>query len=172
MKTLLLLRHAKAETAKAGQDDHARVLSASGREEALGAGRALLAFDPDVVLCSTAERTRETIALVQQAMDRPLDVHFEPKLYMASAQDIISRLSALPSEVKTVLVVGHNPSMHELCMHFSAGAESDLRAQAQRGYPTATLADIRLHAPGWDELDAENARLIGLERPKVRETNG
>ena len=120
-RTLILLRHAKAETPGA-LDDFDRALTERGGNDADAAGAWLAdeRLHPDLVLCSPAKRTRQTwqnaaIALYQGRSARPApEVHYEESLYLGRGGDVFALLQALPDTTRTVLVVGHNPTMSDV----------------------------------------------------------
>ena len=120
-RTLILLRHAKAETPGV-LDDFDRALTARGESDADAAGAWLAneKLHPDLVLCSPARRTRQTwsgasIALQQGEPAAPApEVHYEERLYSGGRSEVFDLLRAVPDSVRTVLVVGHNPTMSEV----------------------------------------------------------
>ncbi|MDI6099005.1 histidine phosphatase family protein [Actinoplanes sp. NEAU-A12] len=120
-RTLILLRHAKAET-PGDFDDFDRALTERGGSDADAAGAWLAdeRLHPDLVLCSPAKRTRQTwqnaaIALFQGRSARPApEVHYEESLYLGRGGEVFALLQALPDNIRTVLVVGHNPTMSEV----------------------------------------------------------
>ena len=120
-RTLILLRHAKAET-PGDMPDFERRLTEKGRADADAAGSWLAdaGLAPDLVLCSPANRTRETwqrvsISLAQAAPDvAAAEVHYEPGLYEGGRTEVIDLLRVVPDGVHTVLVVGHNPTMSDV----------------------------------------------------------
>ena len=116
-RTLLVLRHAKAATPDRVADSE-RPLTAKGLERAGEVGRSL-PLRPDLVLCSPALRTRQTWDAVRDAAALDADVRFEPTVYEAILQDLLDLVVALPDEVHTVLLVGHNPGCTELVEHLS-----------------------------------------------------
>jgi phosphohistidine phosphatase len=122
-RTLVLLRHAKAET-PGELPDHERRLTTVGESDADAAG-AWLADErlrPDLVLCSPATRTRQTwqgvsIALAQALPDTPApEVRYEQGLYDGGRTEVFDLLRRVPDEVRTVLVVGHNPTMSDVSL--------------------------------------------------------
>ena len=116
MRRLPFLRHAKAERSQPGGRDHDRVLSERGRADArkLGLYLARHAFIPDRAVVSTAARTRETWALLAPAIDKSAAADFDKRIYEASPQDILQVVQGSGAETRTLLVVGHNPSLQEL----------------------------------------------------------
>jgi phosphohistidine phosphatase len=120
-RTLILLRHAKAET-PGELPDFERRLTDKGRSDADAAGSWLAdeRLRPDLVLCSSARRTRQTwqgvsVALAQADPEAPSpEVHYEQSLYDGGRTEVIDLLRAVPDAVLTVLVVGHNPTMSDV----------------------------------------------------------
>src|SRR6201991_485009 len=112
-RTLLLLRHAKSDY-PAGVADHERPLAPRGEREAELAGDWLRAHAPavDAVLCSTATRTRETLARTR--IDAP--VTFADRLYDATPGAVIEEINGVAPEVETLLVIGHEPAMSAVAL--------------------------------------------------------
>lgn len=120
-RTLILLRHAKAET-PGDFDDYDRALAERGTADADAVGAWLVdeRLHPDLVICSPAKRTRQTwqsvaIVLGQSPSARPTpEVHYEDSMYLGRSGEVFDLLKAIPDTVRTVLVVGHNPTMSEV----------------------------------------------------------
>ena len=129
MHTLYLLRHAKSSWSDATLVDHERPLSPRGRRDAKRIADHLLRLGivPALVLCSTARRTRETLELVGRALDAAT-VSLESELYAASATTLLERLHAVPEEVGSVMLIGHNPGLEHLALLVASdGAERGRR---------------------------------------------
>jgi phosphohistidine phosphatase len=170
-KTLILLRHGKSGY-PAGTADHERPLAERGWREAGLAGAWLRAkgFDIDQVLCSTARRTRETLA----ATEVPAATHFLPRLYGASAVEVVGLVAELPETVATALVVGHHPGMpqtaealHALAAHDrgSARAANPALERLLEKYPTSALTVIRI-AGSWAELPVRGGEVAQFHIPR------
>jgi phosphohistidine phosphatase len=120
-RTLILLRHAKAET-PGDLPDYDRALTDRGNADADAAGAWLVdeKIHPDLVICSAAKRTRQTwqsaaVALAQGEPSRPApEVHYEDSLYLGGRTEVLDLLRAVPDTIRTVLVVGHNPTVSEV----------------------------------------------------------
>jgi len=134
MHQLILLRHAKAARASADISDHDRPLTPEGRKTAAAMGAAMrsLGLTPDVVLVSSALRTQETLDALEPWDDRP-NIETLPMLYMASYQQIRDILQELPETVRSVLVIGHNPGLHDLARLLAGDAVT----QSAKPTPTA-----------------------------------
>lgn len=115
MRRLVILRHAKAANPE-GVDDHERPLAARGRADATAVGAWLAEHDtiPDLVLCSTARRTRETWAGVAAALTTTPTVRYDDRVYLASALDLLELVTEVDDDVSTLAVVGHNPGTSQL----------------------------------------------------------
>ena len=145
---LVLLRHAKSSWGDPGLDDRERPLNARGRQ----AGKLLAAHlaatpRPDLVLCSDALRTRQTLELVAVAWTPPAPVALEERLYLASAPALLKRLEAVPDEIGTVLVIGHNPGLHQLAEALAAHSPRKLRGRLAEKFPTGAAATFRFTGP-------------------------
>jgi phosphohistidine phosphatase len=158
MHMLHLLRHAKSSW-KEEVEDHERRLSRRGREAARRVGRALPAAvgTLDLVLCSSARRTRETLELVvAEFAVRPLSV-LEDELYEASKDELMDRLRRLAEEIDNVLLIGHNPGLHNLAIAIADANTAGFRALSSGKFPTAARASFRVPEPwsGFGRLRCE-----------------
>jgi len=154
MRELILLRHAHAESAAPGQDDIDRPLSRQGQAEAELAGRWLKTENlvPDLVLCSPARRTRETLEQVLQVIGY-VDQRQEQRIYEATPGNLI-QVADEHRDVGRVLLVGHNPGLEQVAALMSSGQSGDFR-----GMPAGSIAVLRLPAdaalePGIAQLAA------------------
>jgi phosphohistidine phosphatase len=161
-KRLALIRHAKSSWADPDLDDHERPLNARGRRAATLVGRHLheAGLEPDVVLCSSATRARQTL----ESLDLPsaTEVVVEDQLYGASASELLARLRTVPAAVGSVLVLGHNPGVEELARML---VDDDRALPAK--FPTAAVADLRLPTRRWNELETHTGRLEGFVIPRM-----
>ncbi|MFT3897560.1 MAG: histidine phosphatase family protein [Thermomonas sp.] len=155
MRQLILLRHAHAESAGAGEDDAGRPLSDTGRAEARAAGVWMRehGIHPDRVLSSPSTRTRETWAAVEAELDSGLPVHYEPAIYEATPGALIALADANRDAARLVLV-GHNPGLEQLLALLNSGQSGDYR-----GMPPGAVAVLGLPVeaaiePGIARLDA------------------
>jgi len=137
---LLLLRHAKSSWADPGIRDHDRPLNDRGRRAAAAMGEHLRAqsWQPDVVLCSSARRACETAALLDLPSSAELVV--EHDLYLADPDTVLHRIRAVDDRAGTVLVIGHNPTMHELALDLVDDGDTDALRRMGEKYPTGALA--------------------------------
>ncbi|WP_125776584.1 SixA phosphatase family protein [Antribacter gilvus] len=175
MRRLVLLRHAKAEPVSAA-DDALRPLALRGREQSARLGEALSegGLLPDLVIVSTALRTRQTWDLASGALGhgprgngRDVAVTFSEELYQANVRDVLALLHELDDSVRTVLVVGHEPTMAATAS-FLAGPGSDdaALAQVRVGVPTGTYSVLESPAETpWTGWNRSTATLTKVTRP-------
>jgi phosphohistidine phosphatase len=160
MHSLHLLRHAKSSW-KEDVADRERRLNRRGREAARRVGRHLPATVGalDLVLCSSAVRTRETMELVlADYRVRPRSI-IENELYAASPEKLIDRLRRLGEDNWNVLLIGHNPGLHELAVTLADVSSPSLRALASGKFPTAARASFRV-SDCWSALGGSRYELV------------
>ena len=167
MKTLTLLRHAKSSWAEPGAKDFDRPLNQRGREAARLVGRALkrreLRFD--IVLASPAVRVRETLQELEKAYGSQLDISFDEQIYLASPKTLLSVVRALPDTAESVLLIGHNPGMHQFALELSV-EDDGLRQQIAGKYPTGALASIELPIDRWRDAGDQPGTISALILPR------
>ena len=154
MRELILLRHAHAEPASAGQADLDRPLSAEGLAEAEAAGRWLgqQKLVPDCVLCSPARRARETLEAVLAAIGY-VDQRIEPSIYEATPGTLIA-LADTHRDVGRLMLVGHNPGFEQLTALMHSGQSSDYRGMPPGGVAVLHVPADAAIEPGVARLDA------------------
>ena len=167
MKTLWLLRHAKASPGSDGLDDRDRPLAARGRAaaERIGGHLAERGVRPDLVLCSPSLRTRETIDLVEKELGTSLAIEYDDELYLASERDLRRRIERVSDALDSLLLVGHNPGIAELALQISVRGYADALAELRRKFPTGALAEIRIHSLRWSQF-ARGCELVAFVTPK------
>ena len=172
-----LLRHAKtlADPPKGG-GDHERKLAPRGRRDADALGRRLgeggdrLGFAaaelPAAVLCSTATRTTQTAERVLADLARPPALTLLATLYSATPETVLREVATVDDDVRALMVVGHNPTAHELAAGMLDHADKSGRHQVERrGFPTCALAVYAVPAARWRDLAPASATLVGLFLP-------
>jgi phosphohistidine phosphatase len=143
-RRLLLLRHAKSSWDDPTLDDHERPLAPRGLKATKRLSRWIEAYGvaPDLVLCSTATRAQETLARVAASLGSP-PVHVEDRLYHASVEGLLARIGLVGNEIETLLVVGHNPGLEELCSVLTGSPAT---------MPTGALATLVGEVERWADL--------------------
>jgi len=167
-KRLFLLRHAKSSWDDPGLDDHERPLAPRGQRACRVIAEYLHAnaIEPELVLCSSARRTRETLEGVAPTGERVI----ESDLYTASPAELVERLRRVSDDVASVMLIGHNPSMQMLALRLARrNGDAAARAALERKFPTGALATLTFEC-GWSELGSGSAQLVAFMTPK--ELNG
>ena len=166
-KTLYLFRHAKAtEAGRGGASDRDRPLTADGMRDAerMGARMAKLAIAPDVILCSPSRRTIQTLEHAGRAFPHGLSAEIEEPLYMAGAGELLARVQDLGDRCASVMVVGHDPTCHELALALARRGDPKVLGKLADGFPKGALAGIAFPANHWAEIGA--GALVVWETPK------
>jgi len=170
MRQLLLLRHAKSSWESSTLPDYDRPLEQRGRLAAASMRRAMqgLGLQPDLVLVSSARRTLQTLEALEPWDEMPL---IEPMdgLYLAGPEQLLKIVRGTPDLVRSVLVVGHNPGLHEFAVtlvgaHGMTLADENARRLAA-GYPSGALAEFTVAVP-WQRLGEGTGRLVRFVSPK------
>ncbi|WP_326819383.1 histidine phosphatase family protein [Streptosporangium sp. NBC_01639] len=141
-RTLIVLRHAKAAHVP-GLADRERPLTTRGEHDARRIGEVLTHMDlrPDLVLCSPATRTRQTADLALP----DADIVVEPAIYEAYPDELLTLIRQSAPEVRTLVLVGHNPGVHELVMGLTT-------RDGDSGFPPGAFAVIETEDE-WGEFD-------------------
>jgi phosphohistidine phosphatase len=169
-RTLTLVRHAKAEQVQ-GKPDHDRELSQRGRRDARALGEWL--SDPshalvhDLALCSTSERTRQTLDGILAGGASAGETRVDERIYDASAAHLLDVLREVPDTVQAVMVIGHAPGIPVLATalaHNDSGS-SDVQDRLSLGFPTSGLAILGFDG-SWSRLAPETAYLRDFVVPR------
>jgi phosphohistidine phosphatase len=171
MLRLLLLRHSKAERARSGERDHERQLAERGRDDApkIGAYLSKHRYLPDRVVVSTSARTRETWSLAAAAIPskpgKP-QVDFDERIYESTPKALLAVIQETGPKVRTLMLVGHNPSMQELAVQLVATGDIETRERLQEALPTSGLAVFEFVLDGWDRVHPQSGRLKHFITPR------
>lgn len=168
MRRLLLLRHAKTERAEPGERDRDRKLMARGRADApvIGAYMARHRLAPDFVLVSPVTRAEETWALVAAALGKPPRVARDARIYNASPQTLIEVIGET-RDARALLVVGHNPALHDLAVQLIASGDVEARERINEKLPTSGLVVIEFPYDDWSRLRRSSGRLERFVSPRL-----
>jgi len=122
---------------------------------------------PDLILCSTAARTRQTLAPLVHRFSIPAPpIRLEKGLYLASETTLLERLRAIPDDVRSVLLIGHNEGIGELAVALAGNGTASALAALRQKYPTGALATLRVPDSTWSGLAAGAAELVSFVRPR------
>jgi phosphohistidine phosphatase len=170
-RRLLLVRHAKSSWDDPSLADHDRPLAPRGvkallplRDHLTRAGHR-----PQIVLCSSSRRTRDTLRGVRAAVPKGAQVQVDDDLYGATAKALLRRLRSLDDGIGCALLVGHNPGLQELADQLAgAGDAGDagMRTQLSAKFPTAAAVTLSFDT-SWGDLRAGGARVDDLFMPRA-----
>ncbi|HVE28106.1 MAG TPA: histidine phosphatase family protein [Sporichthya sp.] len=158
-RRLVVLRHAKAE--RGNTTDHDRPLTARGRADAIAAGRWLAEskYAPDLVISSSATRAKETWVLAATELDDGIPTSYERDAYHADVPDLLLMLRETPDEVKTLLLVGHNPGLHYLVLALIGSGPEALIREAHEHLATAGIAVLEF-GDKWSDVAEGTGKLV------------
>lgn len=158
-RTLYLLRHAKSSWKDASLRDFERPLKGRGRDAAKQIGKRLAneKLKAPLVVCSPAERTRETLDIVRKHAGLNGEERFEERIYEASLSDLLQVVSEISDDNAFALMIGHNPGFEEL-LAFLTGES--------RRVPTCALAKVRLDVESWKDVRPGAGKLELFITPK------
>lgn len=165
-RRLVVLRHAKSAWPE-GVGDHRRPLAPRGLRDAPAAGRALAAASlPDLALCSTAVRARRTWELASAEWATPPPVRYDPRLYGAGVPELLEVVHEVPAQVRTLLLIGHNPGLEDLVLTLAEDGLDDTLERVRTKFPTSAFAVLTWHGTGWPDLGPGGALLTSFTVPR------
>lgn len=170
MLRLLLFRHAKSSWDERDLADHERPLSPRGVNAAPKMGRFMVdsGYVPDLIVCSTAVRTRQTLALAFEESDiEGTKIEFDRAIYEVGPNRILARIRQVNDEVATLMIIGHNPGMQTVALGLTGSGDTAVRQQLARKFPTAGLAVIDFEAKVWRDIEARSGHLVVFTAPKL-----
>jgi phosphohistidine phosphatase len=168
-KTILLLRHAKSAWSDPRLEDHERPLSRRGEQAAKAMADHITRREPrpELILCSTAMRTRQTLAPLVKLLDAPAPpIALEKGLYLASEDLLLAHLRSVADDVATVLLIGHNDGIWHLAEALAGNGPAAALAALREKYPTGALATLRAPDGPWHDLAPGSAELAAFVRPR------
>lgn len=169
MKQLYLLRHAKSDWGDPGLRDHDRPLNARGQAAAARMGRYLLeaGINPDLTLCSSAVRTRETLASLQASSGLALPHQIEPRIYEAYHRTLLAVIQQQNNALQSLMMIGHNPGLQDLALTLLQGEAPTPEILALSGkYPTGALLVLDLDCERFSDAFEGCARLVSFTKPR------
>ena len=167
MPRLYLLRHAKSSWDQPALADHDRPLSPRGQRAGLALREHLgsLREPPDVVVCSSAARTVETLQLIRPGLPSTASVTIDEALYEADADELLDRVHRLPTTATGVMLIGHNPGIGDLAATLAGHGDRAARASIAGKFPTAALAILAIDGD-WTAVGPGSARLEEYWTPR------
>jgi phosphohistidine phosphatase len=157
MKHLILMRHAEAQPEQLSRTDRDRFLTQTGMQDLENIRKKLQGRVEglELLLCSNAKRTRQTLDGIKPVLPSVTQVAFEDKLYNATCQGLMERVRALPDDVEFVMIIAHNPGIGEFTSLVQPGAEK----QPPRGFPTSSVALLDGDFACWAEASPTRFKL-------------
>lgn len=170
LKTLHLLRHAKAVEDQVDGTDHARPLAKRGIKamEALAEHLGALKFKVDRVFCSSAQRTRETCDLIAPALGKAT-IAYSDRLYLVDKTDLMDFIQTLPDTAASVMIIGHNPTFHTTALALTKGTtpgHGEDMTVLKGKFPTGALCTLEFDVDHWRQVKAGTGMMTGFVRPK------
>jgi phosphohistidine phosphatase len=169
MRRLILLRHAKTERADPGGRDRDRKLMKRGRSDAsiIGLYMARHGLIPDLALVSPATRAEETWRLAAAAFPQAPPMLSNDRIYNADTAKLLRVIGEAHKEAHTLIVVGHNPGLHDLAVLLIASGEEKARERIREKLPTSGLVVIDLPLDDWSLVHAQAGRLERFVSPSL-----
>ena len=164
-KRLFLLRHATAMP-NSEEGDKGRHLAPKGKEEAvaLGVTMAKKGYCPDVVLCSSAVRTKQTLEGVQENLSIG-NTSFHDILYNGGTGDYLYEIQNVDDSHNSILMVAHNPCIYELAILLAAQGHESVLQRLSEGYKPGSLSVIHCKADKWADIQPAENELVSLIDP-------
>ena len=164
MRRLMLLRHAKAERVEPGRSDFDRALAPEGREASprIGTYMAAHGLIPDLVICSSARRAKETWELASGAFAPFPRTTFDKRVYEFDAGELLDLARTTRGDVHALLLVGHNPSLEDLAALTIATGDLIGRGRMAEKFPTGALAVIDFPFDAWTKVHPHSGRFDRL----------
>ncbi|MDB2414459.1 histidine phosphatase family protein [Rickettsiales bacterium] len=156
-RQLIILRHAQAEN---GSDDHSRGLTDKGIKASRKMGEYIkeIGLKPREIICSDALRTSQTAENICKFADIDTAINKSKKLYLATPGEILKEIANFGDEVDSLMIVGHNPGVHQLCAGLVGEGDPQLIQNLRSGFPTCAMAVLSLDV-SWNNMGAACASL-------------
>lgn len=165
MKHLFILRHAQTLPSDSG-GDIARKLTPEGKKDAQALGKFMAQknYRPDIILCSPATRTRETLAGVLESLGE-IPTEYLREIYNGSAGDVLRLIRQQNDKNEKILVVAHNPGVYELTARLAGSGTPSLLNRLSHGYSPGTLSVLSCPCESWNDLAPGENTLGGFYEP-------
>ncbi|MBT9290619.1 SixA phosphatase family protein [Prosthecodimorpha staleyi] len=168
MPRLMLLRHAKSSWDDDRAEDFERPLNTRGRRAAplMGRHMATHQLQPQRIVCSSARRTRETLAGLLPYLDEDMELRLTRDLYETSEDRYLDVLRAQGGASRNLLLIGHNPALQDLALTLIGQGNPSLTDDIREKFPTAALAVIDFEARRWVDVEPKSGRIVAFFRPR------
>lgn len=159
------MRHAKSSWNNEALHDIDRPLNGRGRRAADAMAPIVAAWQPQWIGCSTAVRTRQTLSPILEHLSSSADIKLTPALYESNEAAYLRLIRAQPSSVNRTLIIGHNPSLADLCETLIGHANPQALDRIADKLPTGTLIALECPIARWSDLGPGAATLVDVNRP-------
>lgn len=161
MRSLTILRHAKSSWADPSLADFDRPLATRGEKAAplMGAFLAEHGLVPDLILCSSSQRTRQTLDLALTALSTRPETIFEDNLYHATVPALLRAIQGAPDAVQHLMVIGHNPGLQSLLLELTGSGSAEGRKGIAHKFPTCAIAVLTFEVVHWSDVQAGSGNL-------------
>jgi phosphohistidine phosphatase len=168
MRRLILLRHAKTERAEPGAQDRERKLTQRGRDDApaIGAYMVRHGLIPDLAIVSPATRAQQTWALVAGLLPKAPRLVIDDRIYAATSETLVGVIAAARN-APTLIVVGHNPSLHDLALQLTGSGDRRAREWLGENLPTSGLVVIEFPFDDWSLMRPRTGLLTRFVSPRL-----
>ena len=168
MRTLIFLRHAKSSWALPGIDDFDRPLNERGNNAAPQMANWLASegFMPDVIVSSSAKRTRETLAHIEPVVGQDTAIIMEPRLYLASSNELFECAAELDDRYETAVLLAHNPGLHDAALSVLTAQSRRESGEMRSRFPTCACAVVSLPINSWSETTTDIGELNAYMTPR------
>lgn len=168
MIRLYLLRHAKSSWSDPSLHDFDRPLNKRGRKDAPQMARAMQqrGYQPDRILCSTAQRTKETLAGILPGLTGDISLSLLDVLYEGNAPDYLALLRQHAKDSRNLMLVGHNSGLQEVAIRLAGRGDADMLLALQDKYPTGALAVLDFDVDHWDAITPGSGQLMDFIKPR------
>lgn len=169
MRRISLFRHAKSDWSAPGKSDIERPLNLRGQKAAplMGAFMKEHGIRPDVILCSTAARTRATLDLVVGNFTPRPEIIYNERLYMADARTMLDQAVNQSDACSHVMIIAHNPGLHVLALALAEMGQDQDYLDIIGKFPTAALAVLDFDCGKWSDVLPGRGRLAHFMTPKT-----
>ncbi|WP_119308108.1 SixA phosphatase family protein [Cohaesibacter haloalkalitolerans] len=168
MLKLFLLRHAKSSWSDPSLHDFDRPLSRRGQKDAPKIGCVMKArhYNPDRILCSSAQRTKETMAGIIPSLKGDVSLRLLDALYEGNSPDYLAILRKHAKDSRNLMIVGHNVGLQNIAVELAGSGDPDLIMQMRVKYPTAALAVLEFNIPDWHAITKGSGHLVDFIKPR------
>lgn len=165
MKKVILMRHAKSSWKKRGLSDHSRPLNKRGNKAALLMGEFINSINliPDLVVCSTAMRTKKTIQLIDSKINKNIKIVYDERIYYTDEEGVLDIIKKQEDDITSIMIVGHNPTMEFLTEELIDSTFN------YNKFSTCALAVIDFKAKRWQDINKGEGQLALFKTPKMLE---